>query len=269
MQNGTKKGYNINDEDAIAYYKEAYEFTKWFNDTVLRDFGTTTHAYEQLYISADNSPLQGASSNFNDEKTEVIKDSITNNLIQAMNVYGKFASKDFRAPELNSVDWDTILNNICVISFMQGIPVGTSIFNDYAIITSTDNSKYVNENTLYFIGSDDPNTYHRIGCEKLSGDITGYNKAEFKRKQLEEDGTVSYEYTRRENACYYCMVRASESNLLKIEEDAKSNDKLYEWYKNTAERRRRETAYYTALAKEKHKLVKISDYINNSDKLTK
>ncbi len=254
-QEGTRyKGYTIEDADAQAYYKEAYDFTKWFND-IVKDFGNSD-VYENLYIDEDNSPLQGEASAFNDEKVNVIETSITNNLMQAMKVYGKYAGKDFQLPELNGEDWDTILNNICVVSFMQGLPVGTTLFSDYAIIPSTDNSKYVNDNTLYFIGSNDPNTYHRIGCEELKGDITGYNRADFKLKQLEEDGTITYTYNNASQACYYCMVRASEASLP-------------ETYNNETEKRNREKAYYTALAREKHKLIKISDYINNSDKITK
>ena len=250
------KGCNITDADAINYYKEAYAFTKWFNDTVLRDFGTTTEAYSKLYINENNSPLQGTSSSFNDEKIDVIEKSINNNLFQAMNIYGKNVGMDFRAPILNGEDWDKIFNNICVISFMQGIPVGTSIFNDYAIITSTDNSMYVDENTLYFTGSEDGDQkYHRIGCTELKGTITGHNRAEFKIKQLEEDGEIKYTYPNPASACYFCMVRASSASLPTSQEEAS-------WYSNLSERKKRETAYYTALGKQKYKLVKISDYIN-------
>ncbi len=253
------KGCTITDPDAINYYKEAYAFTEWFNDTVLRDFGTTTDAYSNLYIDKEgkNSPLQGASSSFNDEKMDVIEKSINSNLFQAMNNYGKDIGIDFNVPMLTGKDWDKIFSNICIISFMQGVPVGTSIFNDYAIITSTDNSMYVDENTLYFTGSEDNHQiYHRIGCSELKGEtITGHNKSEFKIKQLEENGEIKYKYPNTASACYYCMVRASSASLPTSQEEAS-------WYSNSSERRKRETAYYTALAKEKYKLVKISDYIN-------
>ncbi len=248
---GTKyKGYDITDPDAQKYYKEAYEFTNWFNTVLKNDFAST-EAYRNFYISSSNSPLQDATSAFNDEKVKVIEDSITNNLKQAMDSYSKYSGKNFRAPILTGVDWDKILNNICVVSFMQDIPVGTSLFNDYAIITSTDNSMYVDDNTLYFTGSDNPNIYHRIGCKELKGTITGHNKSEFKLKQLEEDGTITYVYQNSAKACYYCVVRASDAGL---PSNASNNVK---------------TAYYNALAKEKYKLVKISDYVNRSGRITK
>ena len=115
---------------------------------------------------------------------------------------------------------------------------------------------YVDENTLYFTGSEDGDQkYHRIGCTELKGTITGHNKSEFKIKQLEENGEIKYTYPNPASACYYCMVRASSASLPTSQEEAS-------WYSNLSERKKRETAYYTALGKQKYKLVKISDYIN-------
>lgn len=153
-------------EDARNYYKDAWEFTKWFND-VVHDVGL-----DRLKISDKNIALQGEASEFNSEKYEVIKSTITNNLIQAMENYSKHSSGDFKMPELTGTDWDTILNNVCFIAFMQGVPVGTSTYNDYAIVSSSENKEMVNESSIYYINIDENGpvsngAYHRIWCEHL------------------------------------------------------------------------------------------------------
>ncbi len=51
-----------------------------------------------------------------------------------------------------------------------------------------------------------------------------------------------------ELACYYCMINASDASL----PSGVSNEK--------------QRAYYTALAREKYRLVRLSSYINGSGK---
>ncbi len=156
-------------KEAIEYYENAWIFTEWFNNIV---HGMKTDETDKLKISDKNLALPGEVSTFNDEKYEVIKGTITNNLIQAMENYSKHSSGEFRMPELTGTDWDTILNNACFISFMQGIPVGTSNYNNYAIVASSENKEMVNENSIYYINIDENGpvtngSYHRIWCDKL------------------------------------------------------------------------------------------------------
>ncbi len=159
--------------NAYQYYKEASEFTKWFNGKIIdiTNNNSDSEIYKTLYINENNSPIQGAESSFNDEKIEVIKNTITNNLVQSMSIYRSVTSVDFKMPELTPLDWDTILNNVCIISFLQGLPLGTAVYNDYVILPSTENNLYVDNKSLYFIGDDDDDDvyYHRIGCEHIEG----------------------------------------------------------------------------------------------------
>ncbi len=157
--------------NAYQYYYEACQFTNWFNGKLDEMFGinSSNDSYKALYINSSNSPLQGATSAFNDEKTAVIEETITNNLLQAMSAYNRVSNMNFQMPQLTGEDWNTILNNVCVISFLQGLPLGTAVYNDYVILTSTENNLYVNEKNIYFIGTD--NSYHRIGCSHINGTI--------------------------------------------------------------------------------------------------
>lgn len=159
-------------DNAKNYYNEAWNFTDWFNK-VVGEIGTDPengNISEILQVTRTNrnSALPRAESAFNSEKYEVIKDTITNNLIQSMYIYGKNTNHDFQMPELTGDDWDMILNNTCFIAFMQGIPVGTTTYNDYTIAVSTENKESVSPNAIYYMGED--GSYHRLWCPHLKGD---------------------------------------------------------------------------------------------------
>ena len=256
---GTTVLENVISTSAYDYYKEAYIFSKWYNDVIKDSFGVGTENYNKLYITEANSALPYAKSALNNEKEKVIEDTITNNLIQTMNMYGRKASIDFSMPKFTAEDWDKIYHNICVISFVQGLPVGTAKYNNYIIVPSTENKQYVSNINLFYVGTD--GSYHRLGCEHLEGTtITGYKKYEFsKQTVLYNNGNVFkktdvngvsrtvYYYPHGETACYYCVVNATNPNIdistLSIE---------------------KKQAYYNALAREKHDLVKLSNYVNGS-----
>ena len=162
-------------DSAWDYYVQAYDFTKWYNQIINNTLNSTLTS--TLCIEGGNSPLPYDSSKFNNEKEEVIKDSITKNLIQSMEMYRKRTNIEFQMPKFNYDDWDKILHNVCMISFMQGFPIGTSTYNNYVIVPSTENKQFVDETNIYYIGygtsSDGKNSdrcYHRIGCQHLNGD---------------------------------------------------------------------------------------------------
>ncbi|MCI9365481.1 MAG: hypothetical protein HFJ54_02445 [Clostridia bacterium] len=184
--NGAAIDFNNNNDvvetstSAYDYYKEAWYFTHWYNEIMEEALGGINFNNSPLNIGVENSPLPGEPSRFNDEKNKVIEDTITRNLIQAMEAFSGHADEEFRMPELTGEDWYTILNNVCIISFMQGMPCGTTTYNDYVIIPSTENNEYVNEKDIYYIGYNvnpttgvvtSTGTAHRIGCEKLQGDL--------------------------------------------------------------------------------------------------
>lgn len=267
---GTISNFNVNEQDASSksayeYYKNAHDFTKWYN-SVITDALRGSEDYQILYINKNNSAIPDELSDFNNEKIKIIEDTIKSNLIQAMEMYSRKTTVDFAMPELTAEDWNQILHNVCVISFIQGLPIGTTIYNDYVIVSSTENKQYVSETDLYYIGygAGSDRCYHRLGCDKLKGDeIIGYNKSEFSRqtaigannKQLKKsvDGKEKsiYYYGHNEMACYYCVVNASDSSI----EALNPSDRKYDL---------KLLAYYKALAREKYNLVKLSDYVNGS-----
>ncbi len=283
VENWTVYGETKASQVAYNYYSEAYDFTKWYNELIGKLSGATPEYQEikdKLIITLDNVPYARESSKFNDEKYDVIEKTIVNNLVQAMNAYNTYIDNEFKMPELTGEDWDKILNNICLITFMQGMPCGTTLHNDYVILPSSENEQFVNENSIYYIAFDSnigeyddskSYTYHRIGCPYLQGDhIIGYNRLDFMRqvainqdsqsggdklKELDSEGNereIYYYKHFRENACYYCMVNATDANI----ETLKNNDSFYD---------QKVLAYYRAMARTKYELAKVSDYINDSN----
>ncbi|MCI8482656.1 MAG: hypothetical protein HFJ27_06435 [Clostridia bacterium] len=249
------------------YYQEAYEFTKMIiNNTSLTDTvipqnaiksdGTKFKEFQSdttrvLRISTNNNPEEREAS-FNQHKREVMKLSIQSNLYDAIKVYNEHAPSmgthtNFRMPVLTDEDWEKILTNVNVISFMQGAPVGTKLYNNYAIVTSTQNKQYINPNSLYFV--DNSNTYHRINCPildknvKNGSGVIGYKSIDFKKIQNTNDST-KYEYKHKEYACYTCLVNSlsEELNINSLSQTLKQ-------------------AYYEALAKERYNLDRATEML--------
>ena len=51
-------------------------------------------------------------------------------------------------PKLKESDWDKIMDNVSVISFLQGINIGGKVYNGYSIITNTKNEDVVMEDSI-------------------------------------------------------------------------------------------------------------------------
>lgn len=84
-------------------------------------------------------------------------------------------------------DWDNILNNICMVSFMQGMPCGLTTFNNYVVVASNDNNTSVDIDNLYFtenIGTTSQGSnYHKYDCPEL-GNIQNYNGSDTYQSDL-------------------------------------------------------------------------------------
>lgn len=255
--NGAKyRGITITDKTAIEYYKSAKEFTDWIKSSGIINVvipknakDSNGNAYSQfinddtkiLDVSNDNDPGELINSAFSAHKREVMKQSIQSNLNNAIYVYSEHTtlSTDFKMPILTEEDWDKILSNVNIISFMQGLPVGIKEYSNYAIVTSTENKQYVDPNLLYYIHN---GYYHKIECPLLkeaSGEIIGYRNIEY-NKQKRNDGT--YYYKHPELACYTCIVGSASLEKTKIEN-----------YPYNLKQ-----AYYNALARERWNLNKLN-----------
>lgn len=256
--------FYIEPDSAKKYYEEAEVFTDWViknlsdiraSDAVRNNESLSEFENEDVYIfkfnTTDNDP-EDSESIFAQHKTRVIKTSIQDNLNQAITAYsqGSTASYDYKLPKLEENEWNMVSSNICMLTFMQGVPMGTKYYNNYAIVQSTTNKLYTSSESLYFISADD-NYYHKIDCKHLTGkNIQGFSNFDFLLKRVKLS-TDNYEYYYRHvnsagaplKACYYCIVDNNYESQGEISDLSDTKQK----------------AYYTALAREKYRRYKTTD----------
>lgn len=239
-----------NDVSAINYYTESYAFSKWVYEKLGNiEVANMKDKTKQITIEGKVfEDIESEDSIFNLHKREVIKQSVISNLNQAITGYSRNSEGNFYLPVLSETDWDQILTNVSIITFVQNIPIGMKYYNNYAIATSTSNKEYVDPDEIYLSTSDDK-YYHLPYCKHLTSTdgLIGYRSIDYKVKSYEkknettEETTPYYYYKHNNNInneeCYYCLVQRSSYN----EEisDAKK------------------TAYETALAREKYAARKI------------
>ena len=138
------------DYSAINYCVETYCFTEWFNNQKFKYSETDVNS---ICIKDGNDPELNDSP-FVIHKKEVIRELIKQNLAQAITTYSKNGDGDFKLPELKETEWEQVVSNISIITFLQNIPIGMKYYNNYAIATSTTNKEFVNKNELYFYNRD-------------------------------------------------------------------------------------------------------------------
>ncbi len=271
--------YYVAPNSAQEYYSDAIDFTDWVNkklnwitaDVAMRnnqylkdtysddidydEFTTTKKIFN--FNTTDNDP-EDSTSIFAQHKTAVIRSSIQDNLNQSITSYsqGSASTYEYKLPKLDINEWDMVSTNVCMLTFLQGIPMKTKYYNNYALVQNTKNNLYVSPDSLYFIsdanedGIADDNYYHKIDCEHLNdgGKITGYSNFDFmpKKLNLKDENKDTY-YKHYEQACYYCIVDSA-------------NYKKKDW-KNITNRSK---AYYTALAREKYKQYTATDHLDNA-----
>ncbi len=259
------KGVTITDATAIEYYKEAKEFTNWvknnsFSGARIVDVAVPKNALDEngnaypqfindstkiLNATTGNDP-EDIGSDFVAHKREIMKQSIQRNLNNAIWTYSNHTTlnTDFRMPILTEEDWDKILSNVNIITFMQGLPVGIKEYNNYAIVTSTENKQYVDPDLLYYIHD---GYYHKLECpilQEASGEITGYRSIDYdkQKREGETEEETSYYYKHNELACYTCIVSSTSFEKKKIEEYAPNLKR----------------AYYNTIARERWNLNKLN-----------
>lgn len=183
---------------------------------------------EKIFVaSSDNDPLITYST-FNENRMQIIKESIKSNLISAIANYNIYSSNayDFSLPVLKETDWEKITNNVSVVSFLQGIPIGYKYYNNYCVLTNNSNEEVIKNENIYVITEDSNQNreYHLVGCkymlEKSTDEIkSAYASLEFIRQTVRiAEGTYKYFYPQnigQDNgknitACYNCIVNATD-----------------------------------------------------------
>ena len=172
-------------------------------------------------------------------------------------------SVNFQMPKLDEPEWEQVVNNISIISFLQGLNIGGKVYNGYSVITNNRTKEVIPENSIYILTKDD-HKYHRAndknllsGDEKLSNaEGVLYMDFEIKSAETSEDGNKYYipkgDTTSPVTGCYDCIV-----NQTAVE----STDNFYKYMTqdNTATRKKLAGIYFTALGRERYGLYRTSN----------
>ena len=208
----------------VEYYRNAYEFTNWVRSNLgdittshakddkgnsLADvFGTNIEIFGKEQGNAES--IEDPNSNFNQHRLAVIRYSIEKNLSIAIANYNRYTpgiTTNFQMPELKEDEWEKILNNVSIISFMQGLSIGGKIYNGYSIVTNTKTEEVVNLDSIYIITSD--GYYHRATDSDLvkqnnNSYIKGaYFNIDFERKSVTNGTNTRYYYPHNELRLLY------------------------------------------------------------------
>lgn len=281
-------GYSINlieDYSAINYCIESYIFTQWVNnnlnsitagnmqvldtsDTTVKNLSSIS-SYDKynhvetgdtiFSISGSNNPDPEnkeaySESIFAKHKKDVIINTVEANLAQATEqAQQNNVDYEYRLPIISYNEWEQALENISIIAYMQGIPLGLKYYNSYAIATSTKNKEYVDPDEIYFSGENDE-YYHIKACTSTSASVsassyTGYRSIDYVQKIYkitDASGTeIRKAYYKHANAtnntselsCYYCLVNRANYNKVN---DAEPVARVWN------------EKYYNALARERY-----------------
>lgn len=268
-----KNAFDEGTKSAKEYYTEAYHFSEWVNEKLgnIRQENIRITGERELEFTAtepifetSNQDPEDPSSTFNQHRIAVIKNSIVTNLIAAINSYNSNAtSYEYALPELSEEDWEKVVNNVCVISFMQGLPIGGKYFNSYAVISNDMNNEFVDSDSVYLLTSD--GQYHMPNCPELVENeayqrtiVGGYINTSFERQTVDEN--YYYKHVQNRNvqspytACYYCIVSAS--GKYDLENDIFINNTNSIGGYNISTLRNK---YLTILSREKYDLYKTNN----------
>lgn len=264
-----------NNDMGYRYYVEAYEFKQRLQSYGITNLKSSdaegvdyiTNADGEVIYSftdADNyifdfNGIEEPDSAFNNHRMAVIRYVIETNLTVALANYNNFGTGtyEFRMPKLAEEDWARILDNVCLISFLQGISIGGKIYNGYSVINNNKNEEVVTENSIYIIENvnNSNSDYHRVTHKGLGNMVNattsrGVFNIDFERKSVGSttSETTLYFYPHWNLGCYTCYVAQTntESSFSNIYEylDGLSNKILAK-------------LYYTALGRERYSMYKV------------
>lgn len=204
--------------------------------------------------------IHSANSNFNKHRKAIIRYVVETNLAPAISSF-KYSTKstiDFVMPKISETDWDLIENNVCEITFLQGLNIGSKKYNGYSVVANTLTKEYIDEDDIYILTTN--NTYCKANDSILSDDniiktIDFYNnkcyagiwKINCERTQvLQDDGLPVYFYPIGTYLGSYTSIMGS-SGINEI--GTASVPDMYAYMSDKSEKLKK--AYYYALGRER------------------
>lgn len=279
--------YNLyTDFSAYNYYNDAYNFTKRVKDKYKLENLTARNVVdadleqagknENIFGSTFSERIEEPDSNFNEHRLAVIKYTIEKNLSIAIKNYNRFENgveADFQMPKLEETEWDKILNNMTLISFLQGMPIGGKIYNGCCVIPNNKNDEVITENSIYIGNTSNKYYYKPTYAEFQEADnLIGILNTDLERRSIESgDASILPDnyYPKEYFADYDSVVIPTKNVNLYAEETEESlrqyayNGNIYKYMKEKAEANVAKAnvakAYFTALGRERNSTYRINE----------
>ena len=296
------KSCNMLSTSAFDYYYQAREFSLWVRDklgnitqanTLKNEDGITPIGNDGNYLAENkdntkifyadenNDPMLSSSA-FNNHRIAVIRKSIETNLSTVIANYSSTTLYNYAMPVMSNDDWYKILNNVSLVSFMQGMSIGYRYYNNYAVITNNINKEVVTSENIYIIAKENGSNnreYHKPGCDELikgvkDGSLTiigAYPTASFQRQTLRiSESDERHYYLQACNGdiltgCFNCIVKATADydtdDIIDgtIEHYEDETSIIY----NSNDIAKIRKSYLTALARERYDLYKSNFDLSN------
>ncbi len=275
----------FNNDNAIKYYKEAYEFKERIKGYGLENLSTADAVdVNGIQYTPENNPfpiereifgeldntsgtfIEDENSDFNAHRIEVIKNSIESNLIVAISNYNKVSTSDvnFAMPKLEDYEWEQLTENISMITFMQGLNIGGKVYNGHAIVQNDINEDFVSENSIYLLDTDNKE-YHNFTSDEALKNVNldtaiGLFNVDFERRT----GLARYrdksgiDVTYEETIYYYPREDQASYNSVISQKSVDSSQSISELMKQyagkgeTTKEGKLAKLYYTALGRERY-----------------
>ena len=297
-----------NNTNAVEYYSDAEKLKEKIMNTNLKDIkiedavNENGQKYTELQAGDKERNLYGMSSepifgelnngtdlkkvqiedddsNFNSHRLDVIKHSVERNLAIAINNFNNVSSysTDFQLPKLKDSDWDKLIQNIGMISFLQGLNIGGKMYNGYAIVINNKNKEFVSEQSIYIM--DTGGNYHRVmdsdllestanlkqGFFNIDFEMTKANVTIKPPTSIEAIETEAYYFPKEGTGCYHSIVNQDnvEYSTYEAGSDEARSKSIAEHLglkgagTPTQEQKNLAEIYYTALARERQGIYRV------------
>ena len=255
---------------------QGLKYSDAYDEVLIKDGDTAKTAYGKVWEGNDTiifqfnsssdikNNIENETSTFNQHRLAVIRYKIENNLAIAIsnyNVYSGATKFVFQMPELKEDEWDQIIHNISLISFLQGLPIGEKTYNGYTLVTNSESEEVVLEGNIFMLGesANEEKVYYRIGDVELEnggtatlnagnyGDISsaGRLNLDFKRRYVTDTSQTQTYY-------YYQMRNFKASyNSVVMQDKVTTFDDIYKYISSSKVSPDYQRAFYTALGRER------------------
>ena len=123
---------------------------------------------------------------------------------------------DYAMPVISDDEWNTILTHISLTSFMQGVDCGLKTYNNYMIVSSSNNELVTDVRDIYYVPvnafNNEDAEYHKVDCNTMKSFTPDTEFMAFPSKEVKYDKLyikssqyVPYRYDHKNLACYRCI----------------------------------------------------------------